>query len=194
MRREVLAAAGNAAAVAPRKKADSGLYKTAIFTFFGVYLIGQCIILLQDSSPLPAGSSSSVVRNAVRYQSKESGSAWDSILSAGRGSSDGVVAQAADPNDAAAARAAVTERTHTKGWVAAVGNEFDAKVTNGGPDFKWSSLDTEPGAYLRRPPRRAFLCTRVSRRPLTILTPAPPTPPPPHPPLLRVPDHRRREY
>lgn len=147
MRREVLAAAGNAAATAPRKKADSGLYKTAMITFFAVYMVGQCVVLLTDSStPSPT---SSVVRNAVRFSKTAPSGAWDSILSAGRTAPDaGVVAESVAPGDAGAASAAralpATDRTHTKGWVAAVGNDFSARVTDGGAAFQWSSLDAEP--------------------------------------------------
>jgi hypothetical protein len=152
MRRQVLASSEAAAATAPRKKADGGLYKTAIFTFLAVYLVGQLVIILSgDSAATDASGKKAVVRNAVRFSVKEGsnpGGSWDSILSAGRGSSadSGVVSESIDPASSSAdeAVAGTGFRSHTSHWVAPVSSVFVSKVTDGGKDFEWSSLDVEP--------------------------------------------------
>lgn len=154
MRRQVLATANDGAATA--KKADGGLYKTAIFTFLAVYLVGQLVITLSsDAGGVNTGSTNAVTRNAVRFTAKPGSfaGAWDSILSAGRGGSSadsGVVSQSIEPSDettsevVGSSTSSKSSLSHTSHWVAPVTSNFISKVTDGGVNFEWSSLDVEP--------------------------------------------------
>ena len=133
-----------------RPLTQGGLYKTALFTFLAVYLMGQLVITISSDSG--GSNSKTITRNAVRFTAKQSSSfsgAWDSILSAGRGSpaESGVTAESIEPAnsvDEPAFGGSAAASHHTSHWVAPITSNFVAKVTDGGVDFKWSSLDIEP--------------------------------------------------
>jgi hypothetical protein len=156
MRRQVLGAAAAQASQAPKKRSDSSFYKITIGAFLGIYLLLQLFLWVGHDGSGGGAGGKAVVRNAVRYQQKGSSNPLDRIMSAGRGDVDeGVVASSVDAGLPVAFTGKVPDSA-PKGvffgtssevgatLVEATGSDFRVEVTDGGPDFEWSSLDKEP--------------------------------------------------
>ena len=155
MRRQVLGAAAASAAATPKKRSDSNFYKLTIGAFLGIYLLLQLFLWLgHDSSGGGAGGKGGVVRNAVRYQQK-GGQEQRGAVGGGRGAIDeGVVASSVDAVPVAftgripesAPKGVFFGASNEVGatLVEATSSDFRVEVTDGGEDFEWSSLDTEP--------------------------------------------------
>ena len=153
MRRQVLgAAAQSSAAQAPKKRSDSNFYKITIGAFLGIYLLLQLFLWLGHDSGAPAGGKGGVVRNAVRYQQKGDERVASAVAPGARGEGEeggadgglpvaftGRIPEAAPKGVFFGARNEVGATL-----VEATSSDFRVEVTDGGPDFEWSSLDKEP--------------------------------------------------
>ena len=116
-----------------------------------IYLLLQLFLWLGHDG----GTSSTIIRNAVRFARKSDGaSPWSSILSAGRGAAPGadVVSEPVEfspssPDSPRRPPSAVffgSADAPGSTLVESTGSDFVAHVTDGGEDFSWSSLDVEP--------------------------------------------------